>query len=65
MEESHTFVDNIRLEQEVEKKRGHFALNYLPYNPVGSLSHLDIHHPSFNPPRDDQLLAFTVESSQR
>ena len=50
MEESQTFIDRIRFEQEVEKKRGHFALNYLPYNPVGSLSHLDIHHPSFSPP---------------
>ena len=49
MEESHTFVDRIRFEQEIEKRRGHFALNYLPYNPVGSLSHLDIHHPSFTP----------------
>ncbi|KAI6661627.1 hypothetical protein LOD99_13500 [Oopsacas minuta] len=52
MEQSYQlpFIDKVRYELEVEKKRGHFSLNYLPYNPVGSLSDLDIHHSKYNLP---------------
>ena len=44
-------IDKIRFQFEIEKRRGHFALNYLPYVSVGSLSHLDIHHSKFSLPK--------------
>ena len=44
------FDDKSRFQLEVEKRRGHFALNYLPYNPVGTLLQLDVQDSRYSLP---------------
>ena len=58
------FIDKIRFQLEIEKRRGHFALNYLPYNPVGSLSQLEIQHSRFTLPELTHLGGHNLKANK-
>ena len=58
------FIDKTRFQLEVEKRRGHFALNYLPYNPVGSLSQLEVLHSQFSLPEFTHLGGHNLKTSK-